>query len=242
MYNCLTLGILPPFWENSANSRDQRKQLEGNRNGKKETVLIWGHCLDFFRTLDCFSSNRLVSVKLNFSLIPTVGVSVKPNLALSIFVTSWTVAHQAPLSMEFSRKEDWSGLPFPSPGDLPDSGIEPGSPALQADSLSLSHQEALFAYKNVLLLALGSRAAHPHLVSLQIKWCNWIYITVYWRTCNHYSRYSWLCFSNMRIALTTIPDSTDLFCFTVFSINYELGCMWLKINVQPQDEFIDEVS
>ena len=50
-------------------------------------------------------------------------------------MTPWTVAHQAPLSMEFSRQENWSGLPFPSPGDLPDPGIEPASPALQADSL-----------------------------------------------------------------------------------------------------------
>ena len=47
----------------------------------------------------------------------------------------WTVAHQAPLSMGFSRQEYWSGLPFPSLEDLPDSGIKPGSPALQADSL-----------------------------------------------------------------------------------------------------------
>ena len=46
------------------------------------------------------------------------------------------VTHQAPLSMGFSRQEDWSGLTFPPPGDPPDSGIEPGSPALQADSLS----------------------------------------------------------------------------------------------------------
>ena len=49
--------------------------------------------------------------------------------------TPWTVAHQAPLSMGFSRQEYWSGLPFPSPGDLPNPGIKPGSPALQADSL-----------------------------------------------------------------------------------------------------------
>ena len=49
--------------------------------------------------------------------------------------TPWTVAHQAPLSLGFSRQQYWSGLPFPSPGDLPDPGIEPGSPALQADSL-----------------------------------------------------------------------------------------------------------
>ena len=50
-------------------------------------------------------------------------------------VAPWTVARQAPLSMGFSRKEYWSGLPFPSPRDLPDPGNEPGSPALQADSL-----------------------------------------------------------------------------------------------------------
>ena len=46
------------------------------------------------------------------------------------FVTPWTVAHQAPLFMGFSRQEYWSGLPFPSPGDLPNPGIEPISPAL----------------------------------------------------------------------------------------------------------------
>ena len=52
-----------------------------------------------------------------------------------VLMTSWTIAHQAPLSMGFSRQEYWSGLPFPSPGDFPDSGIKPRSPALQADSL-----------------------------------------------------------------------------------------------------------
>ena len=56
------------------------------------------------------------------------------------FVTPWTVARQAPLSMGFSRKESWSGLPFHPPGDLPNPGIEHGSPALQADSLPLRHQ------------------------------------------------------------------------------------------------------
>ena len=56
--------------------------------------------------------------------------------SIQLFVTPWTVARQAPLSMGFSRQEYWSGLPFPSPGDLPNPGIEPGSPALQADALS----------------------------------------------------------------------------------------------------------
>ena len=52
-----------------------------------------------------------------------------------LFATPWTVAYKAPLSMEFSRQASWSGLPFPSPGDLPYPGIKPRSPALQADAL-----------------------------------------------------------------------------------------------------------
>ena len=58
-----------------------------------------------------------------------------------LFVTSWTVAHQAPLSMRLSRQAYWSGLTFPSPGDLPDPGFEPGFPALQANFYHLSHRE-----------------------------------------------------------------------------------------------------
>ena len=57
--------------------------------------------------------------------------------------TPWTVACQAPLSMGFSRQEYWNWLPFPSPGDLPNSGIEPGYPALQADSTKSATREAL---------------------------------------------------------------------------------------------------
>ena len=54
---------------------------------------------------------------------------------IQLFGTPWTVAHQAPLSVGFSRQEYWSGVPFPSPGDLLDPGIKPGSPTLQADAL-----------------------------------------------------------------------------------------------------------
>ena len=57
------------------------------------------------------------------------------NLNFWLLATPWTVAEQVPLCMEFSRKEYWSGLLFPSPGDLTDPEIEPGSLALQADSL-----------------------------------------------------------------------------------------------------------
>jgi len=59
---------------------------------------------------------------------------------VQLFETPRTVAYQAPPSMGFSRQEYWSGLPFPSPGDLPDPGIELRSPALQADSLTSENQ------------------------------------------------------------------------------------------------------
>ena len=54
---------------------------------------------------------------------------------VSLFETQWTIVHQAPLSMEFLRQEYWRGLPFPSPGDLPNPGIEPGPPTLWTDTL-----------------------------------------------------------------------------------------------------------
>ena len=60
---------------------------------------------------------------------------VKSLSRIQLFATLWTVAYQAPPSMEFSRQEYWSGLPFPFPGDLPDPGIEPGFPPLKADAL-----------------------------------------------------------------------------------------------------------
>ena len=62
---------------------------------------------------------------------------VKSLSCVWLFATPWTIAYKAPLSMEFSRQEYWSGLPFPSPGDLPNPGIESGSPASQADALPL---------------------------------------------------------------------------------------------------------
>ena len=62
-------------------------------------------------------------------------MGVKLFSCVRLFVTPWTVTYQVPPSMGFSRQKHWSGLPFPSPGDLPDPGIEPRSLALQADSL-----------------------------------------------------------------------------------------------------------
>ena len=68
---------------------------------------------------------KIILAKKTVSLLNRVQVSVIP----------WTVAYQAAPSMGFSRQEYWCGLPFPSPGDPLDPGIEPGSPALQADAL-----------------------------------------------------------------------------------------------------------
>ena len=65
-----------------------------------------------------------------------VKVKVKSFSGVRLFVTPWIVAHQAPPSMGFSRQEYWGGLPLPSPGDLPDPGIEPRSPGLEADALT----------------------------------------------------------------------------------------------------------
>ena len=81
-------------------------------------------------------------------------VCVKSLSRIRLFATPWTIARQAPLSMGFSRQEYWSGLPFPSPGDLPDPGIEPESPALLVDALSseppgkpiLLHGKCFFTY------------------------------------------------------------------------------------------------
>ena len=71
-----------------------------------------------------------------WNMPPVVFCSVKSLSRVRLFATPWTVAHQACLSMGFSRQDYWSGVPFPSPGDLPDPGIEPGSPTLQADALT----------------------------------------------------------------------------------------------------------
>ena len=91
---------------------------------------------------ECFllqNSKRRIQLWL-MSVFPTILESPwKWKWKLShvrLFATPWTVACQAPPSMGFSRQEYWSGLPFPSPGDLSNPGIEPGSPALQADALT----------------------------------------------------------------------------------------------------------
>ena len=94
------------------------------------TQNIYIHCFQW-----CPSKNGVGYVLLSLIHCKWKG-KVKSLSRVQFFLTPWTVAHQAPPSMEFSRQEYWSGLPFPSPGDLPDPGIEPRSPTLQADALT----------------------------------------------------------------------------------------------------------
>ena len=93
----------------------------------------------------CMLSDRRVKFrgevrfKINISELPALETVLKTKVRslsrVRLFATSWTVIYRAPQSMGFSRQEYWSGLPFPSPGDLPNPGIKPRSPALQTDAL-----------------------------------------------------------------------------------------------------------
>ena len=90
---------------------------------RKLQLTLYSHSFEEqLQFVSVFDGNDLVS-----ELCPTLA-------------TAWTIAHHAPLSMGFSKQKYQSGFPVPSPGDLPDPEIEPTSPALQADSLPLSHQ------------------------------------------------------------------------------------------------------
>ena len=88
-------------------------------------VLLMGKYLKSGKEL--YAGGKKVKAKVKAKLLSCV----------QLFGTPWTVAHEVLASMEFSRQEYWSGLPFPSPGDLPNPGTEPGSPALQADNFTI---------------------------------------------------------------------------------------------------------
>ena len=94
-----------------------------------------------------------------------VKMKVKSFSCVWLFATSWTVAYQAPPSMGFSRQECCSGLPFPSPGDLPNPGIEPGSPASQAGALP-SEPPLYIIYNESSLLSLDNDNYFSFLVIL----------------------------------------------------------------------------
>ena len=103
-----------------------------------KVFLVW---FDWIFGLGKESLKILMTINLSWNVLVSFINSkkekkVKSLSRVQLFMTPWTVAYQAPPSMEFSRQEYWSGLPFPSPGDLPNPGIEPRSPAFQADALT----------------------------------------------------------------------------------------------------------
>ena len=91
-----------------------------------DCLLFYSICLCGF--IPKTSTFVLVRLPVQFSSLQLLS-------RVRLFETPWTAAHQAPVSMRFSRQRYWSGLPFPSPGCLPNPGIEPRSPVLHADSL-----------------------------------------------------------------------------------------------------------
>ena len=140
-------------WASGLSGRPQDEHL---LHGRKEWV--WWVQI-------CFSKAKVQNITLNdwkshsHYMISSDSISFFLSLVTKscpTLETPWTVACQAPLSMGFSRQEYWSGLPFPSPGDLPDPGIEPGSPALQADSLPTNlwgkPSDSMETSKQILLL------------------------------------------------------------------------------------------
>ena len=102
-------------------------------------VLLEAAGIPFWIMFHCRISNTLLPIQWCIHCHLSHGGLVA-QLCLTL-VTAWTVAHKAPLSLGFSRQEYWRGLPFPSPGDLPNPGIEPRSPALQ-NLYRLSYQQS----------------------------------------------------------------------------------------------------
>ena len=108
---------------------------------------------------------------------------------VKLFATPWTVAHQAPLSMGFSRQEYWSGLPFLSSGDLPDPGID-RSPALQADSLLPEPPGKPYIYNIVSVSAIQQSEA-----VIYIYIYIYLYLFRYFSYVCHYRVLSTLCYT-----------------------------------------------
>ena len=117
--------------------KKKKKNLQKKKKRKKHPFQDFSGGL-VIKNLPAHAGNTISIPGLGRSyMLQATKVKVKVKLLspIQLFVTPWTIAYQDPQSMEFSRQEYWSGLPFPSPGDLPDPGIEPRSPALQADAL-----------------------------------------------------------------------------------------------------------
>ena len=108
-----------------------RITADGNCSHEIKGCLLLGRKI--MTNLDSILKSRDITLPTKVCLVK---VKVKSLSHVQLFATPWTIAYQAPPSMGFSRQEYWSGLPFPSPGDVPNPRIELGSPAFQADALT----------------------------------------------------------------------------------------------------------
>ena len=127
------------------------------------------------------------------------------------FVTPWTVAHHTPLSMRFPRQEYWRilKLPFASPGDLPNLGIETGSPALQVNSLPLSHQ--------------GSYVQYTHVCNYKGIPCDvWTYSTCTWKPTKSTSKSPRLPAKQKLLTWTIILTGINTWDYQVLDVVQEL--------------------
>ena len=163
-------------------------------------------------------------------------------MVVSIFVTLWTVAHQALLCLGFPRQEWLSGLSFPSPGDLPDPGIKPTSPAsiasptLQADSLLLSHQGSTFRYNqfsSVQLLSHVQLFATPWTVTLQAS----LFITNSWSLPKLMSIKSVMPSNHLILCRPLLLPLSIFPSIRVFSNESALRIRWPKYWFQLQHQF-----
>ena len=134
---CTELRTPAQDWiQEKVNSEEFEKKRRGMLSSKTlKWTKVFHNCVVFISVLGMVQVRSHMSLRkslLDIDIDMCVSHSV-----MSDFATPWTIVHQASLSLEFSRQEYWSGLPFPSSGDLPDPEIEPGSPALQVNSLLL---------------------------------------------------------------------------------------------------------
>ena len=126
-----------------------------------------------------------------------------------LFATPWTVAYQAPPSMGFSRQECWSGLPFPFPGDLPDPGIKPGSPAFQADGLP-SEPPGKLSYKKYSFICFKDSTKYLRNPPLPISEIivegsiDKSHRISMWISTSWFSKITWFCIINNSRSRTTI--------------------------------------
>ena len=147
VFPALFLGLCSEFVSARGRAQNLPSGWDVTLTRAMPTWILWP---DLLKGL-CFAEDTLKVSTLSFqipkgylkwnkkqefsSLVLQYVVQVNSLSCVWLFLISWTVSYQDPLSMEFSRQEHWSGLPFPSPGDLSDPGIEPRSPTLQADTL-----------------------------------------------------------------------------------------------------------